>query len=75
MFTTGVVLKVKWAYTGSVDAAGTQGEGHPALDKRVNMTKSVLWPTVLVWWTLILSGASAQGTANCTKCSDLMVLG
>ena len=75
MFPTGLVLKVEWAYTGSVDAAETQREGHPALDEKVNMTKSVLWLTVLVWWTLTLSGAVAQGTANLTKCSDLLVLG
>ena len=28
------------------------------------MTTSVLWLTVPVWWTLILSGALAQGTAK-----------
>ena len=68
------MLKVERAYTGSVDAPGTQGESRPALVKTVNMTTSVLWLTVPVWWTLILSGALAQGTANLTtECSDLLI--
>ena len=31
------------------------------------MMTSVLWLTVPVWWTLILSGTSAQGTAKLMK--------
>ena len=39
-----------------------------SLVKTVIMMTSVLWLlTVPVWWTLILSGTSAQGTANLMK--------